>query len=145
MIVFLCFTFSTFGDEANTCLEKAFTQSEMNNCHGIDFKKADTELNSVYKLIQLAYSDNEEFLIKLKKSQRIWIQLRDANIEMAFPLKDKRYEYGSVYPTCSLGMKTDETLERVEFLKQWLIGIEEGDVCSGSVKRPTDIRDALKK
>lgn len=120
------------------------TQSEINHCHGLDFEKADSELNRVYKLIQLVYSDNEEFLIKLKKSQRIWIQLRDSNHEMIFPLEEKRNEYGSVYPACSLGVNTTQTLERIEFLKQWLTGIEEGDVCSGSIKRPSQIHDILK-
>ncbi|MDA3843389.1 MAG: hypothetical protein PF588_03350 [Candidatus Kapabacteria bacterium] len=35
--------------------------------------------------------------------------------------------------------------QRIEFLKQWLVGTEEGDVCAGSIKKPEEIEEAMKK
>ena len=53
---------------------------------------------------------------------------------MKFPAKNKRGQYGSVYPMCVSYFLKELTEERTEKLKVWLIGIEEGDVCTGSVK-----------
>lgn len=144
IIFSLCISFNVYGKGADHCLENANTQSEMDRCAGIDFQKADRELNRVYKRILKAYKNNKEFLSKLKKSELAWLKLRDADMEMRFPLKDKQSQYGSVYPMCYSEIETTLTLQRIAYLKQWLAGIEEGDVCSGSIKRPDEIRDALK-
>lgn len=140
----MCLSFAAFGVEKNVCLEHAKTQSEMNQCEDVDFEKADAELNRVYNLIRKAYKNDKEFLSKLKQSQLAWIKLRDADMEMTFPLEDKQREYGTVFPTCYGIIKTKLTLQRIEYLKQWLIGIEEGDVCSGSIKMPNEIQEAIK-
>jgi len=143
IIVSFCFTLIVFGEEVNDCLENAVTQSEMNHCEGVNFDKADAELNRVYKLIRKVYKDDKEFLSKLKKSQLAWIKSRDADMEMRFPLEDKQSQYGSVFPMCNSIIEITLTLQRIEYLKQWLEGIEEGDVCSGSIKRPSQIKEAL--
>lgn len=136
---------TTFGQDVDACLEKAMTQSEMNRCEGVNYEKADAELNRVYKLIQKVYKDDGEFISKLIISQRTWIKLRDADLEMHFPKENKQTQYGSVYPMCHSGVSTALTLQRVEYLKQWLEGVEEGDVCSGSIKRPSEINEAINK
>ena len=144
MIITLCVPFVAYAQEVDHCLENANTQIEMNQCEGINFEKADKELNRVYKLIRKVYKNNKEFLLKLKLSELAWKKSRDADMEMRFPLENKQYEYGSAYPMCDSAIETSLTLQRIAYLKQWLVGIEEGDVCSGSIKRPSDIRDAIK-
>jgi hypothetical protein len=42
--------------------------------------------------------------------------------------------YGSVHPMCVAMYLTQLTEERIKILRIWLDGIEEGDVCCGSVK-----------
>jgi hypothetical protein len=42
--------------------------------------------------------------------------------------------YGSVHPMCWSLYKEELTRERLNVLKTWLDGTEEGDVCSGTVK-----------
>ena len=126
----------------NQCLEQAQTQSAMNSCQNLDFKQADAELNRVYQQLQLVYQDNPQFLAKLKQSQRTWIKLRDADLAMRFPAENTAFEYGSVYPMCYAAVATELTTQRISFLKQWLSGIEEGDVCSGSVKTPAQLEAA---
>ncbi|MGV8092392.1 MAG: lysozyme inhibitor LprI family protein [Mangrovibacterium sp.] len=36
----------------------------------------------------------------MRTSQRLWIKFRDAKLEARFPLCDKRFHYGSMYPMC---------------------------------------------
>jgi len=135
---------SLFAQQGNSCLQDAFTQSEMTRCEGMNFATADAELNRVYSLIRKIYKDDDEFISKLKSSQLAWIKLRDADLEMMYPLEDKQLQYGSAYPMCASGFVTTLTLQRVEYLKKWLVGIGEGDVCSGSIKRPFQIEELIK-
>ena len=119
------------------------TQLEIDACAGADFSKADAELNSVWKSIQARYKDRPQFLEKLKASQRLWLQFRDAELEALYPLakgQDARAEYGSMYPTCYTGAKAKLTRQRTEQLKVWLDGAQEGDTCSGSIKNSADLK-----
>ncbi|WP_438423700.1 lysozyme inhibitor LprI family protein [Aquimarina macrocephali] len=124
LILFLTFKLTCFSQ----------TQSEMNKDANNEYQKADTELNEVYQNILTEYKSDTIFIDRLKKTQRIWISYRDAELEMKFPVKNKQTEYGSVYPMCVSYFLKELTEERIEKLKVWLIGVEEGDVCSGSVK-----------
>ena len=114
----------------------AFAQTQMdiqdNACN--DYKKANSELNSVYQKILSEYKNDKEFLVKLKKAQLAWISYRDAHIESVYPAQDKKAQYGSMYETCLCTVQKDMTIQRTEMLKLWLKGIPEGDVCTGSVK-----------
>jgi uncharacterized protein YecT (DUF1311 family) len=96
-----------------------------------NYKKSDKELNSVYQKILKEYASDTLFIKNFKKAQRIWIQYRDAEMEAKYPHPD---EYGSVFPMCYSIVLKNLTEERTKKIKIWLIGIEEGDVCTGSVK-----------
>jgi len=56
---------------------------------------------------------------------------------MMYPASDKQLVYGSVYSMCSSFVEKKLTLQRIAFLKQWLKGTEEGEVCGGSIGRST--------
>ncbi|RPD40876.1 lysozyme inhibitor LprI family protein [Chitinophaga barathri] len=109
------------------------SQSEMNTSSGKDFQKADKELNAIYQKILTDYKADTAFIRNLKISQRMWVQLRELEMNTMFPSKEPGY-YGSVLPMCWANYKTMLTYDRIKFLKQWTDGTEEGDVCSGSVK-----------
>ena len=100
---------------------------------GDQYAKAQKEINIVYRKILSGYSTDKEFIKNLKASQRLWIQFRDAEIKARYPNQTPGY-YGSVYPTCVSTLKTQLTNERIKTLKLWLTGIQEGDVCSGSIR-----------
>ena len=133
---FLILSISTniVAEEKQTCLASANTQTAINQCTGTVYKEADAELNRVYKKIVETYKDNTLFLDKLKKSQRAWIKLRDADFELQYPHANEAGYYGSLFSMCAANYKTELTLQRVIFLKQWLVGVQEGEVCSGSKK-----------
>ncbi|WP_158827128.1 lysozyme inhibitor LprI family protein [Mucilaginibacter lacusdianchii] len=109
----------------------AQTQSAMNTQAGSQYQKTDKELNAVYQKILKQYAKQPVFIKKLKAAQRLWIQLRDAELAAKYPAPGT---YGSVEPMCKAGYLEKLTRERTKFLQVWLDGIEEGDVCSGSVK-----------
>jgi uncharacterized protein YecT (DUF1311 family) len=111
---------------------------ELNQCASSHLQAADDELNRVYQAILRQYKDDREFLEKLRNAQRVWVTFRDAELEAKFPLGDKQYHYGSVYPMCANHFLAQRTWERVKHLRKWLDGTKEGDVCAGSVQsKPT--------
>lgn len=133
-IVIFLLAYTGFSSADEECLKRAFTQMEMNRCAGLSFEVADKELNRVFNEVKALYSDNPKFLQNLKTSQLAWIKLRDADLELYYPEENKRVQYGSAYPMCASSRKTEITIQRIEFLKQWVKGLEEGDLCSGSIK-----------
>ena len=110
------------------------TQHEMHKEASEAYKKSDIELNNVYQKILAEYTSDSIFIDRLKKTQRIWIIYRDSELEMKFPGKNKQVEYGSIYPMCVSIYLKELTEDRTDKLRVWLNGIEEGDMCSGSVK-----------
>ena len=134
---------SSAQDEKIVCRENG-TQLELNQCAADDFARADNELNQVWKQILSKYCDRPLFLKKLKASQLLWLQFRDAELEAKFPYdksENPRYEYGSVFPMCWAMYKAQLTVARVKDLKVWLVGeAQEGDVCQGSVKMSADLQ-----
>ncbi len=113
------------------CFGQALTEMNENTNKG--FQKADKELNAVYQKILTAYSKDVPFTKNLKSAQRIWVRFRDAEMKTKYPDRKEGY-YGTVQPMCWNIYKTALTEERITKLKVWLSGIEEGDVCAGSVK-----------
>jgi len=97
------------------------------------YQKSDKELNQTYQKILKEYNEDIVFIRNLKNAQRIWVQLRDAELKSKYPNTDPNY-YGGMHPMCEYYYLTELTNERIKRLKVWLIGIEEGDICIGSVK-----------
>jgi uncharacterized protein YecT (DUF1311 family) len=108
------------------------TQLQLNEEACAAYKKADAEMNSVYRRILKDYSSNATFIAALKKAQLAWIRYRDADLESVFP--GDPGQYGSINPMCRCMRLADTTKERTKVLQQWVDGVEEGDVCAGSVK-----------
>lgn len=109
---------------------QAQSQTSMNMRAGSGYEKTDKELNTVYQKILKEYAAQPLFIKKLKVAQRLWVQLRDAELAAKYPDRS----YGSAQPMCESIYLESLTRERIKFLRVWLTGIEEGDVCSGSVK-----------
>ena len=109
------------------------TQAEINKEAYAEFNKSDKVLNEIYQSIVSKYKLDTTFVTNLKKSQRLWIGFRDAEIEMKFPNYTDE-TYGSIHPTCRAFYLKELTEKRIETLKEWAGGTEEGDACNGSVK-----------
>jgi uncharacterized protein YecT (DUF1311 family) len=105
----------------------------MNQDAKVKYQAADKELNTTYQKILSTYSKDAPFIANFKKAQKLWIQFRDAEMKAKYPDREAGY-YGSVQPMCWYMYLTGLTMERTTKLKVWITGIEEGDVCAGSVK-----------
>jgi uncharacterized protein YecT (DUF1311 family) len=117
---------------------QAQTQAQQNATTCQEWEQADKKLNVLYKQVQTLYASNPVFLKAFKASQVAWLKFRDAQEEALYPTQPgqpKRVTYGSVYPSCNCAVLTDLTTARNRQLQLWVDGIEEGDVCSGSVRR----------
>ncbi|MFM8719961.1 MAG: lysozyme inhibitor LprI family protein [Chthoniobacterales bacterium] len=111
----------------------AQTQGEMNQDAASEFKAADKELNSIYQRLLEDYADDEAFIANLKEAQRCWIAFRDAQMKMKYPDREPGY-YGSIQPMCEAIYLAELTQDRVKALRVWVEGVEEGDMCAGTVK-----------
>ncbi|NVK55333.1 MAG: DUF1311 domain-containing protein [Alteromonadaceae bacterium] len=130
----LFLAFNVSAQNLSLCLQKAQTQFEMNQCEGINLAAVNTELARVMARIQSVYkASSPELLAELELSHKAWQASLQANLAMKFPLQDKRLNYGSVYPMCASAFEAKLVAQRIEFLKEWTVGVEEGEVCSGSV------------
>jgi uncharacterized protein YecT (DUF1311 family) len=84
--------------EYHACSQNANTQHEMHACASEEARRADAELNKVYKLVLSKVRDNALATTKIRAAQRAWLVYRDAYIEATYPAKDKQAEYGSMFP-----------------------------------------------
>ncbi|KTC72570.1 hypothetical protein Lbir_1345 [Legionella birminghamensis] len=109
----------------------AETQSEMTEDACQQFKAIDASLNAIYKRILQSYQDDKPFISSFVTAQKKWLSFRDAHLDSLYP---NGSDSGSVSPMCRCLALYQLTAARVEQLKKWDEGTEEGDVCSGSVK-----------
>lgn len=123
-------------EEAAGLCPGAETQLALNDCAAKMHQEEDDELNRIYQEILKKYKADSVFIKKFRQAQQAWIKFRDAQFDAMFPqILDTRgqYNYGSVFPMCASLYKAKLTHLRVEELRLWLDGIEEGDACSGSL------------
>jgi uncharacterized protein YecT (DUF1311 family) len=111
----------------------AQTQLEDNQKANNSYLEAQKELTIVYNKVLKEYKAETEFIKNFKKAQRIWLQLRDAEVKSKYPDK-KTGSYGSIHPMCVSTYLKELTEERTKKLQVWLDGREEGDGCSNSIK-----------
>ena len=90
-------------------------QSEMNACAYDDMKKADRELNRIYKALRNKMKGDKTYLRNLKLAQRAWIKFRDAELETMFSCDDDNPRicwgsmYGMLYPYAHAELTTERT------------------------------------
>ncbi|MDG2525536.1 lysozyme inhibitor LprI family protein [Stenotrophomonas sp. HITSZ_GD] len=108
----------------------AGNQAEMNQCAFDDLRKADAELNATYAQVLAKLKGQTVALARLKTAQRLWVQLRDADLAAQFPVADKqdpRVTYGSIYSMDRAGAQAELTRQRTAYLrKQFLAPAGEG-------------------
>src|SRR6187401_665724 len=97
----------------------AQTQSELNEKAKNKYEAADKELNKIYADILKEYKTDTVFMKNLKKSQKLWIQFRDAEMKVKYPDREPGY-YGSVQTMCWFLYKEELTRERTKVLKTFL-------------------------
>lgn len=112
---------------------KGQTQTDLNIESNDELKKAEAEMSLVFNKILKEYSEDKVFIKNLKKSQLAWLEFRSIELQVMFPDREPGY-YGSVHAMCVGGYLVELTNERTKKLTKWVVGTEEGDVCSGTLK-----------
>ncbi|MDO3388733.1 lysozyme inhibitor LprI family protein [Gilvimarinus sp. SDUM040013] len=128
-LILLVVAWPTFAD----CYATAYTQGAMNACAGAEAGGARERLEHTVTMLKQAYRDDEVFIKALMRSQLLFEKSLEADTYLKYPNRDPN-AYGSVYPMCQNAYQTGLIEQRIAFLQQWLDGVEEGDVCSGSIK-----------
>lgn len=111
------------------CFEKAQTQAALNQCASDAYKRADGDLNRLYKQMTARLSADDAVRQRLVDAQRKWLKFRDA--ECAF--QTIRTVGGSIQPMNVNGCLTDLTRERVMQLQNHLSCAQaagEGGTCA---------------
>lgn len=102
----------------------AVSTYQMNHCSGLEFEKADAELNRVYKDALAAIPDMavdeprlnaKSWEAALRASQRAWIAFRDAECDEHVPMF---WTGGSGATADVIGCKTELTQARSKALKE---------------------------
>ncbi len=96
------------------------SQMELNACAADELAAADAELNTTWREVLERLGDNIIAVHRLKAAQRLWIRLRDADMEAQFPLaegQNPRVEYGSMFPMSFAYAKAELTRQRTAYLR----------------------------
>jgi uncharacterized protein YecT (DUF1311 family) len=109
------------------------SQSDLTKTSMQSLQKADKDLNAIYQKLLTNYKSDAPFIKNLKAAQKLWIQFRDAEMKMKYPDRGPGY-YGSSLPMCKADYQAALTRDRINTLQQWIDGVEEGDVCAGSIR-----------
>jgi uncharacterized protein YecT (DUF1311 family) len=120
--LFSCSLFAQDSPQYNACMEKAKAQPELNQCAGDEAARVDGELNAVYRKVLAASADDAAATAKIKAMQRAWVAYRDAYLEAMYPAKDKRAEYGSIYPMDAALLTAKLTRQQIAALNDLLNG-----------------------
>jgi uncharacterized protein YecT (DUF1311 family) len=66
--------------------DDARTQLDINECAAREADASDAELNAVYRQVMQKLRGQPVAIDKLRNAQRLWIQLRDADIQARYPV-----------------------------------------------------------
>ncbi len=122
LILIAAFASAARADECDNAVD----QGTMNRCAEDAWKKADAELNAVYRKLQSRNKDDERASKHLTTAERAWVAFRDAECE--YGAADN--QGGSIFPLVYFGCLDKLTKARTNQLKRYL-ECEEGDMaCS---------------
>lgn len=77
-----------------SCYAKAQTQADLNACSAENLKRADAELNDLYRQILVRLSGDQPAQAALTKAQRAWLDFRDQECRFV----TLRTADGSIHP-----------------------------------------------
>jgi uncharacterized protein YecT (DUF1311 family) len=73
---------ASIAQAADSC-DPDLSHAELNECYGNAYKKADAELNVLYRQITARLKDNKATIKLLVAAQRAWVAFRDAECDFS--------------------------------------------------------------
>ena len=77
-------------------------------------------MNTTFQLLVTALKDDSGAIKKVREAQKAWTAYKEASLDARFPAKDKKKEYGSIYPTEYDLFRARLTYRQVDTLKDLL-------------------------
>jgi uncharacterized protein YecT (DUF1311 family) len=108
---------------ADECLDKASSQTDMNECARKAHAASDGELNEIYRQIEHRLRDDTDSRKRLISAQHSWVVFRDAECQF----EAGGVEGGSSHPMVSSMCLAKLTQHRVDDFKSFL-SCQEGDL-----------------
>jgi len=102
------------------CMEKANTQSAINDCAREEARRVDAELNAVYQRLLVAARGEPGAVDAIIAAEKVWIDYRDAYMNAMYPAKDKQAAYGSIFPTDANLVHAKLTRQQTDALRELL-------------------------
>jgi uncharacterized protein YecT (DUF1311 family) len=96
---------------------KGETTADMKQCAARNFKKADDELNKVYRELMSKLAD-EGHKASLKTAQQAWLKYRDSNCDFEAYLNRGGTIYSVVVSDCMTTMTASRTKEMKEEIQE---------------------------
>lgn len=135
LLLITLFTTTLYASEnsnlnLDSCLDNTLTTMEINNCYITYNRNLKKELSNLIQKINTIYKDDTKFLKQLKYSQTLWEKQLIEDIKLRYNTEENY----SIAATCISSFENKLIKKRIEFLSLWVNGVQEGDVCSGSVR-----------
>ena len=112
--------FAQDSEEYAKCVKTAASQTAMNVCSAEEARRADVELNEIYKKVLSAARNQPRSVEKIRAAQRAWITFRDAYVDAMYPAEDKQAQYGSTFPMEVDLLRAKLTRQQIGALKSLL-------------------------
>lgn len=110
----ILFCASTLSFAALDC-KNAQTQIDMNECAHLDFKKADAQLNKLYKELMATLEPEQKN--SLKRTQQLWLKYKDAQCEYESDEFKGGSIAGLIFSSCQQRITQQRNADFVELLK----------------------------
>jgi hypothetical protein len=109
------------------------SQADMTKQSAEDLKKAEYELDSLYKRVLRNYSDDSIFIKNFKLSQNFWLKYYNAEIKARYPDYPQNH-FGSEVSMCTTDYALTLIAVRIKEVNEWLLGVDDNNDCEGSLK-----------
>ena len=101
---------------ADGCDAPGLSQAELNDCYGNAYKKADAELNVLYRQITARLKDDKATTKLLVAAQRAWVAFRDAECDFSASGVSGGSAHGMILAICLVRL----TAKRIDDFKDYL-------------------------
>jgi uncharacterized protein YecT (DUF1311 family) len=116
LVAFSLIAGASIAQADEDCEAPGLSQAALNNCYGDAYKKADVELNVLYRQITERLKDDKETTRLLVAAERAWVAFRDAECDFSVSEVGGGAAYGMIHAICLRRL----TAKRIDDLKRYL-------------------------
>ena len=115
--------------QTQSCFNRARLQGELHICADHELGRTGRAMDRLYREVLKRAARTPGAVAKIRVAQRSWVAYRTAYMDAMFPLAQKQYAYGTMYPTLAEQVRNDLTQRQVNALTELLIQYSGGLAC----------------